>query len=286
MGVRGLGDKQWKARMMTYSKIVSFLTVSPFTFEQLWKVSRIHRNTLKKRLDYLVSERTILKHKYSVPNRQEFYGYIYKYPIPNPYVVLLYGHTYYLLNCSDASSRAFSNFYYNNMAKKQMHLTNELSIREPEKSRRKLDIFEDKIEELEKEMERYDYRKKELSEKGMTMSDKEFHEFWRKKIELLILHARSRRNLELLAVKEGYRLPYGSEDVTEEQRDKLIKVADFFTKRGYSLLDVLIRCSTENTIISPTSYINDVLIFVCIPYNVLWKVMDEVGVFKNLNLLR
>src|SRR5215216_711413 len=94
LGVRGLGDRQYKARLMTKYKIVSFLAVSPFTFEQLWRVSRIHRNTLRKNLDLLVEEETVRVHKYSIPYTNEFYGYMYKYPIP--YMTPLYGRKYYL----------------------------------------------------------------------------------------------------------------------------------------------------------------------------------------------
>ena len=84
LGVRGLGDRQYKERLMTKYKIVSFLAVSPFTYEQLQRVSGIHRNTLRKNLDLLVD------------------------------MIPLYGHKYYLLDCSQRQSDAYMNLYYNN----------------------------------------------------------------------------------------------------------------------------------------------------------------------------
>jgi DNA-binding HxlR family transcriptional regulator len=80
--MRGLGERQYKERLMTKYKIVSLLDVSPFTFEQLWRISRIQRNVLRKNLNSLVEEETILVHNYSIPYNQEFYGYMYKYPVP------------------------------------------------------------------------------------------------------------------------------------------------------------------------------------------------------------
>src|SRR5215207_5002540 len=112
--MRGLGERQYKERLMTKYKIVSFLDVSPFTFEQLWRISRIQRNVLRKNLNSLVEEETVRVRTYSIPYNQEFYGYMYKYPVP--YMAPVYGHRYYLLDLSQIVCDAYMNFYYNNNA--------------------------------------------------------------------------------------------------------------------------------------------------------------------------
>ena len=42
--------------------------VRPYTYQQLWRFTKIHRNTLKLRLDQLLREKIIIKHHYSFPN--------------------------------------------------------------------------------------------------------------------------------------------------------------------------------------------------------------------------
>ena len=128
---------------MTKYKIVSFLDVCPFTYEQLWRVSGIHRNSLRKNLDLLVEEKTILAHKYSIPYTKEFYGYMYKYPIP--YMKPLYGCKYYLLDQSQSQAAGYMNFYYNNRARESIALLKEQLIKEKQKRQHKLCKLGDEI---------------------------------------------------------------------------------------------------------------------------------------------
>ena len=42
---RGLGERQRKERLLTTSKIASYLAVAPFTYEQLQRESKIQRDS-------------------------------------------------------------------------------------------------------------------------------------------------------------------------------------------------------------------------------------------------
>ena len=116
------------------------------------------------------------------------------------------------------------------------------------------------------------------------MSEKDSNDYWLKITESEICLSRLMREDEINAVKIGMRFQYKRPSREEEQRNKVIKVVEFFTKRGYSLLDVLIRCSTENTIIYTTRYIADILSVEFMPYNILWKIMEKVGLFKKFHV--
>jgi hypothetical protein len=227
-----LGDKQWKEREMTYGKIVSLLTVSPFTFEQLWKVSRIHRNTLHKRLQYLIKDGVVLVHKYAIPYTKDNYGYMYKYSVPNPYTAPLYGHKYYLLNCSDLGCSGLINFYYNNKAREA-----EKPLLKGLEKRSKFCAFENSIGELFNELEQYRDRVTEMNEL-------QGREYWQKSVELCICVYRLAQKIRIAAAIRGFRLRSGPEDLSILEREKIRKVIDFFIKKGYSIMDILIRCST------------------------------------------
>jgi hypothetical protein len=90
--------------------------VTPFTYHKLWKVSRIHRNTLRDRLDFLVAQGIVIKHKYSIPNNYHYHGCsMYKYPDLD--MLPFYNHIYYLLNCSKPESKQLVSHYLNKKEK-------------------------------------------------------------------------------------------------------------------------------------------------------------------------
>jgi len=269
LGVRGLGDRQYKERLMTKYKIVSFLDINPFTYEQLQKVSSIQRNVLRKNLDLLVEEETVRVHKYSIPYTREFYGYMYKYPVP--YMTPLYGRKYYLLNYSQRRCDAYMNFYYNNKAKERREPFDELLIKERQKHRKKLCVHEIDIRSNKKIIS-------QLRMKEMTQT--ELRDYWQKLVEDCICLERYMREDEIIAVKFGERFQYEL-SLTEKELNSATKIAEFFTKKGYSLLDVLIRCCTERTMISTTGYPAGDLNLNLIRYSSLWKIMEKAGL--NLN---
>jgi hypothetical protein len=267
--MRGLGESQYRDRLMTKYKIVCLLNVTAFTYEQLWEVSRIQRNMLRKNLDSLVDEGTVWVHNYSIPYTREFYGYMYKYPVP--YMPPLNGRKYYLLDCSQRQCDAYMNFYYNNKAKERREPFDELLIEEKRKSQKKLCRKNDT--RLSKE---------ELGTKlrWEEMTSTELRNEWEICMDQFICLARRMREDELIAVKFGERFQY-ERSMMDKELDNITRVAEFFTKKGYSLLDVLIRCSTEYTIVNTTGYTYDLHLSL-IPYSLLWKIMEKAGLLKGL----
>ena len=66
---RGLGERQKNERLITNYRIIEALYVKPYTYQQLWRATKIQRNTLKLRLDQLVNDdKIVLKHHYAFPN--------------------------------------------------------------------------------------------------------------------------------------------------------------------------------------------------------------------------
>jgi DNA-binding Lrp family transcriptional regulator len=51
--------------MLTSYKIVGALYVQPYTYEQLWRATKIQRNTLRLMLDQLVKDNIIIKHRHA-----------------------------------------------------------------------------------------------------------------------------------------------------------------------------------------------------------------------------
>jgi hypothetical protein len=267
LGVRGLGERQYKEGLMTKYKIVSFLDVSPFTYEQLRSVSSIQRNVLRKNLDLLIEEETVLVHKYSIPYTKEFYGYMYKYPVP--YMTPLYGHKYYLLDCSKLQCNGYMNYYYNNKGREEIELIREILIKERQKSRKKLCVHQDEIKSS----------KAVSASRLMEMSQNELRDYLQTSIENTICLERLLREREISAVRTGERFQYDDEllRMIKEESNKAPEVADFFIKKGYSMLDVLIRCSTEYTRINTTGYVADDLTLGLTRYGLLWKIMKKTG---------
>jgi hypothetical protein len=70
---RGLGERQEKERDYTTYRIIGAIYTKPYTYQQLWRKTKIHRNTLKQRLDQLVNDNTIIKHHYTFPNSRGKY---------------------------------------------------------------------------------------------------------------------------------------------------------------------------------------------------------------------
>jgi hypothetical protein len=61
--MRGLGEKQRLDSYMTSSKIVFYLAKQPFTYYQLRRITKIHGNVLRRRLNDLDSKGIIIKFK-------------------------------------------------------------------------------------------------------------------------------------------------------------------------------------------------------------------------------
>ena len=95
--------------MDTEAKILAFLSVRPQTSEELWKNSRIHKNTMVKRLTALVEGNCVIKHRYTLLNNERNYGRLFKL---NYEPVAKIGRIYYLLNYSSNATKNHLSFYF------------------------------------------------------------------------------------------------------------------------------------------------------------------------------
>jgi hypothetical protein len=247
--------------------------VSPFTFEQIWRVSRIHRNTLGKRLQYLIKEGVVFKHEYSIPHTKEFYGYMYKYSVPNPYTPPLFGHPYYLLNCSRPACGGLVNFYYNNKAREKVEPTKK-PLQTRSRNRPKLSVSHDSMGEIQKKLE-------QNRDRAMEMSESELREYWQMSTEFEIFRSRFLQEIHIAAVKQGIRSNSELEEISHSKRIEMIKVIEYYLKKGCSLRDILIKCSTDKTIILTSQYVADILEGDLLSYNILWNIMSEEGMLSD-----
>jgi hypothetical protein len=99
--MRGLGEKQRLDSYMTSSKIVFYLAKQPFTYYQLRRITKIHGDVLRRRLNELDSKGIIIKFKYIL-------GPMNRNPGPN-----VYRYDYYLLNWSNMKSKDYLDYYSN-----------------------------------------------------------------------------------------------------------------------------------------------------------------------------
>lgn len=93
--MRGLGEKQEEEKAKTYSRILSLLEIAPFTYEQLQKITGIHRNTLRKSLNELIVENIIIEHKYNFEYSSKQHREYKQLPLTT---TTLNKHNYYLLD--------------------------------------------------------------------------------------------------------------------------------------------------------------------------------------------
>lgn len=271
MPVLGLGDRQKRERLLTDSKIVSFLRVSPFTYEQLWRVSRIHRNTLKLRLQHLVDTKIVIKHRYSIPYEYRFYGHMYKHPVP--YRPPIYNHDYYLLNYSQPEIKNFLSVY---LIRKEVNWSED---------RKKGNVKPQNQPSFQPILSLYAEHEKEpeLYRKKITISSNELKESYRRSVEMIVYFFRYLREYDLAAVKERVNLL--DSPMTERGVIQLKKIAEFFKNNGYSVFDILVRCSTEHTEIPGDRYfsgnLSDLLSLEMTNYAALWNTMEKIGLLKN-----
>jgi hypothetical protein len=99
--MRGLGEKQRLDSYMTSSKVVFYLAKQPFTYYQLRRMTKIHGDVLRRRLNDLDSKGIIIKFKYTL-------GPMNRKTNPNAYK-----YDYYLLNWSNMKSKDYFDYYSN-----------------------------------------------------------------------------------------------------------------------------------------------------------------------------
>jgi hypothetical protein len=75
--VQGQGKYQLERRLKTESKVVAFLNLQQFSFNELQSISGIRRNSLRSTLDSLVSRKIIIKHIIKTPTDKKIRRGIY-----------------------------------------------------------------------------------------------------------------------------------------------------------------------------------------------------------------
>ena len=134
----GLGKNQKKERRHTNYRIIYVLYWKPHTYEQLCEATKIHRNTLRLRLDQLVKDNIIIKHYYSFPNYGE------KYYTRRGF--------YYLLNWAEKQSREMvGRIFGSNFVREEDSVSyeiNSIHVVKPSRRKRKARIPPDNNELL------------------------------------------------------------------------------------------------------------------------------------------
>ena len=226
----------------------------------MWKVSGIHRNTLRNSLKELIKQRLILKHKYlenvdPIKIKEKIYhGRLYKNPYSN--FPPLFKRNYYILNYNDF--KEFENetkyidyligntsdfeisvndikyeFQYQDLIKRY-YFNNRINHNEKTKidinNYPQLSNLRNKINELKLKPKNIDFKKFDYTEQIIYS------------IRYLLRYTALVRKLELSAVNERVLLSLLPIDKYTKQLDECKK---FFSNQDMSNADIIIRCSTE-----------------------------------------
>lgn len=105
---RGLGERQKKESISTKHRIIGHLYTQPYTYQQLWKATKIHKNAFTSRLDELVKDNTVIKHRYTFPDHRGKYT----------------GHNFYLLNWAKKQSKEIASLIFD----KELTRDNPISV--------------------------------------------------------------------------------------------------------------------------------------------------------------
>lgn len=205
---RGLGEKQRKDRLLTTSKIASYLSVTPFTYEQLQKESKIQRKRLREGLDEMVRKRIVFKHRFSIRKDHN----------------IEYNSMYYLLNWSNNESKQLVQYYFDNPSIEN----NASRALKKQGNREDKNFVRDKSDQLNTLMKR-----ESVSD---IISEEDYQEY-------IASLAQIQKDFVFKAVEKQVRLNYHEPtDVDVRQASELVDVA---LNKGYSFLDALIRLSAD-----------------------------------------
>ena len=260
--MRGLGSKQKEQKLLTQAKVASFLSVSPFTYEQLSKITGIQRKILRNRLDELTAKKFVIKHDYEIPYDRIYYGSVMDHP--SQYNKLLLK-TYYLLNCSNPES---SNLISQHLTQTQKGWTIDFTNSNKSNMLPYVPNYRGAIPltKLGSKLE---------NQSTLTRDQQEKNNLSRGWKALLIWVSRFNRELDMLAIKQKVML---SDTAYEKYLKNVSLVADYFVSMGFSVLDVLIKCSTEVNYL----FEQKLLYLPIIRYYELWRLLDRIGYLDHL----
>lgn len=110
--MKGLGKYQITYDELNKLKVIHYLTIKPYSYELLWNNSRIHRNKLRKILDYFTEKKIVLPHKLNSTDFSIF---------TNRKIKIKPNLTYYILNLdSKESLKHLKNVRYDQYVKDGM----------------------------------------------------------------------------------------------------------------------------------------------------------------------
>jgi hypothetical protein len=204
-----------------------------------------------------------MAHRYSIPYQWKYYGYMFRYPVK--YRPPLFNHFYYLLNLSKTKQIQELSARYLTKNEEEWEvdrMTGKTEIQnQPSFSLASSIVMQSRLKLAERVYNKQYFSPSELIENR------------RKSIEISLNLFRWLRECDLSATKNRAYLP--SQPLRENDSKQLKKIIDFFTKRGFSLQDILIRCSTEHTLIEGDKYYldgsTDPLSLPMFHYSVLWQ---------------
>lgn len=221
--------------------------VNPYTYQQLWRFTKIHRNTLKLRLDQLLRDKIVIKHHYT------FHNYRGKYT----------SRDFYLLNWTKKQSREMIDF----ILAKQV-ATGSTYMMNPNFSRLSYEINSIHIEPSKREYTIIGPDKVDIP--SIYLHRSEFSETVRE------LHVKERDIFEQIIFYIGTSGPVGIRNELLRERDSIIE----------SLVLLCTRFCVQqyvgiNSSLSPF----DMFVFFAtiglfdysLPYVKFWEIMERVG---------
>ena len=224
----------------------------------MWKVSGINKNVLKTRLDELIEQKIILKHRYKIPYKEEFYGHIDKNPVD--YMSPLYNRDYYLLNHNNGyfKYQEFIKSFF--LTRDPKPFFDKINNKEIESKNQLLYLtyinkyFENlseilKIQKSDSSAVNILTKISSLNLDSLYRSDFILHHKYLHNLSVWL--NRYQRELELLSINEKVYLNLLSFDNTTKGTKNIAKCLEYFSnKYQFSNADILIRCSTESILLN------------------------------------
>lgn len=218
-----------------------------------------------------------MRHRYSIPYKAEYYGYMHRHPIN--YRRPLFNHIYYLLNLSEA--KQIKGLVSKYLTRNEEEWEEDYKTGRIEIQNQPAFLFAPSVLKHSLLLSANEFSKQ-------YFSPSEMKERYRKSAEIVINLFRQLREWDLTAVKNRVSLP--EYPFREKDNEVLRNIISFFTNRGFSVQDILVRCSTEYTIIEGERYYldgtADRMSLPMTHYSVLWHAIEELGFFKKIKRSR